>query len=64
MGEPYDNWPAIMTVDDIRRCLGVSRNDAYQMVKAANFPLLIAGKQRHRRVLKQKLIEYIGGANK
>ncbi len=53
----YDQLPLALNADDVAQVLGVSRAQAYNLMRSEGFPTLKIGKRMT--VPKQKLIEWI-----
>ena len=53
----YDQLPLALGADDIAQVLGISRANAYNLMRSKGFPTLKIGKRMT--VPKQKLIEWI-----
>ena len=58
---PFEQWPEIMTVQDVIRCLDIPRDDAFRLFKQHGFPLVVPGKLRDRRVNSYRLLSYLRG---
>ncbi len=41
----FEGFPDLMTVMDVAKALGVSRNTAYEVTRSKGFPALRVGKQ-------------------
>lgn len=55
-----DNYPDVLTVDEVREILGMGRNAAYDAIKSGQIPSFKAGPKLIR-VSKERLREYING---
>lgn len=53
----YDQLPLALGADDVAQVLGISRANAYNLMRSKGFPTLKIGKRMT--VPKQKLIEWI-----
>lgn len=53
----YDQLPLALGADDVAQVLGISRANAYNLMRCKGFPTLKIGKRMT--VPKQKLIEWI-----
>lgn len=59
MSAPFAEWPEVLTVADVRDCLGLAHNEAYRLFKAPGFPLIEPGKRQCKRVGKYALRRWI-----
>jgi excisionase family DNA binding protein len=53
-----DNYPDVLTVDDVRQILGLGKNAAYRAIQAGEIPSFKVG-PRLIRISKEKLREAI-----
>lgn len=53
----YDQLPIALTAEDVVQVLGVSRSNAYTLMKSRGFPTLRVGKRMM--VPKDKLLEWM-----
>lgn len=59
MCKPFEEWPEVMTVTDIQVCLDIPRDQAYQMFKRPDFPLLVPEAKKSRKVHRVALREHL-----
>ncbi|MFP7494746.1 helix-turn-helix domain-containing protein [Terribacillus saccharophilus] len=60
MNKNYEDYPIILSAEDVADILKVSKSTAYALMNAPDFPLIkLNGTYRVKRVLKDKFIEYI-----
>ncbi|NLB37291.1 MAG: helix-turn-helix domain-containing protein [Clostridiales bacterium] len=57
---PFENYPDLMTVDDIQAALGVGRNTAYQLIHNGDLQCLKIG--RSIRIPKRYLMDFVYGS--
>ena len=53
----YDQLPLALNADDMAAVLGISRANAYTLMRSKGFPTLVIGK--HMTVPKDKLLEWM-----
>ena len=55
----FEELPAVLSVDDLRTLLQISRNTAYALVRSGRIPSVRAGRQF--RIPKTAVLEYVNG---
>jgi len=55
--KPFEEWPMILDSKDLEDCLGVSRTDAYAILKRG--PVIDPAKKRDRHIARGPLWDYL-----
>lgn len=58
--EMFDNYPDVVTVDDLTKMLGIGRNTAYRLVNEGEIRSIRVGKIH--KIPKRNVIEYLQAA--
>lgn len=53
----FEDYPDILTIDDLTKMLNIGRNKAYQLIKEGKIRTVRIG--RKHRIVKKILIEYL-----
>lgn len=57
MHENMEDYPIMLTAEDLKEILKVSKTKAYELMELKSFPLIKIG--RNKRVLKQEFFQWL-----
>lgn len=57
--KPFQDWPELMTPEDLKQCCGFGHVEAYKIFNQHGFPLVNADVRRGKKIGKYALREWL-----